>query len=412
MAPISYTQARQIVIEKVAALIMRQGGIGRAAETVPLPQALNRVMSQQIVADRDYPPFHRSTRDGYAVRSADCSAGPAKLTLLGEVRAGDSFTGEVGPGECVQIMTGAPVPRGADAVVMLEHVTAGEDEIATQQKVTGGQNVVAAGSEARKGAILLNAGTRLGYAEMAIAAQVGAAQISVTRRPRMAVLSTGDEVVNYDERPRMFQIRNSNNISLSAQAMLAGAAPIALGNAPDSPEDMRVRIERGLQKEDVLVISGGVSMGKYDLVEPVLKEMGGEIFFDALAIRPGKPAVFGVCKNKPVFGLPGNPVSTMVTFELLVAPALDLLSGTQPRTLPLLKARLGGAVKQKAALTHFLPAQITWDAGGAVVKELDWQGSGDIVAMAQANCFLVVPETRLEMAAGEMVDVLPIRGAL
>jgi len=411
MAILTYTQARQIVIEKVAALIMRQGGIGRAAETVALPQALNRVMSQQIIADRDYPPFHRSTRDGYAVRSADCSAGPAKLTLLGEVRAGDSFTGEVGPGECVQIMTGAPVPRGADAVVMLEQVDAGEEEISTQQTIAAGQNVVSAGSEARKGAILLQAGTRVGYTEMAIAAQVGAAQISVTRRPRMAVLSTGDEVGNYDERPRLFQIRNSNNISLSAQAMLAGAAPISLGNAPDSAEDMRVRIERGL-KEDVLVISGGVSMGKYDLVESVLKEMGGEIFFEGISIRPGKPAVFGVCKNKPVFGLPGNPVSTMVTFELLVAPALDLLSGTQPRALPFLKARLGAAVRQKAALTHFLPAQITWDSSGAVVKELDWQGSGDIVALAQANCFLVVPEARLEMAAGEMADVLPIRGAL
>lgn len=408
---ISYTQARQIVIEKVAALIMRQGGIGRAAETVPLPQALNRVMSQQIVADRDYPPFHRSTRDGFAVRSADCSAGAVKLTLIGEVRAGDSFTGEVGPGECVQIMTGAPVPRGADAVVMIEQTEPGEEEVAFREKASAGQNIVAAGSEARKGEILLQAGTRLGYAEMAIGAQVGTAQISVTRRPRIAVLSTGDEVVNYDERPRPFQIRNSNNISISAQAMLAGAAPIALGNSPDSPEDMRVRIERGL-KEDVLVISGGVSKGKYDLVESVLRDMGGELFFDAIAIRPGKPAVFGICKNKPVFGLPGNPVSTMVTFELLVAPALDLLSGTQPRTLPLLKAKLASAVKQKAALTHFIPAQVTWDSSGAVVKELDWQGSGDIVALSQANCFLVVPETRLEMAAGDLADVLPIRGAL
>jgi molybdopterin molybdotransferase len=399
------------VIEKVAALIMRQGGIGRAAETVPLPQALNRVMSQQIVADRDYPPFHRATRDGFAVRSADCSAGPAKLTLIGEVRAGDSFTGEVGPGECVQIMTGAPVPRGADAVVMIEHTEPGEEEVAIKDRASAGQNVVAAGCEARKGEILLQAGTRLGYAEMAIAAQVGAAQVSVTRRPRMAVLSTGDEVVNYDERPRSFQIRNTNNISLSAQAMLACAAPIALGNVPDSPEDMRVRIERGL-KEDVLVISGGVSKGKYDLVEAVLQEMGGELFFDAVAIRPGKPAVFGICRNKPVFGLPGNPVSTMVTFELLVTPALDLLSGTQPRPLALLKARVGTAVKEKAALTHFLPAQLTWDSSGAVVKEIDWQGSGDIVALAQANCFLVVPESRLEIAVGEWADVLPIRGAL
>jgi molybdopterin molybdotransferase len=184
-----------------------------------------------------------------------------------------------------------------------------------------------------------------------------------------------------------------------------------LGNAPDRLEDLRRMIQHGL-KADALVLSGGVSMGKYDLVETVLRELRTEFHFDAVAIRPGRPAVFGICRGKPVFGLPGNPVSTMVTFELFVVPALDLLSGTEPRPLALFNAKLAKPVKQKAALTHFLPARVSWASGEALVEELPWQGSGDIVALAQANCFLVVRDSRLAMAAGELCEVLPRRGML
>jgi molybdopterin molybdotransferase len=277
--------------------------------------------------------------------------------------------------------------------------------------VERGQNIVWSGSEGKAGAVLLTPGARLGYAELALAAQVGHHRVKVSARPRVAILSTGDEVVPVEKQPGAFQIRNSNSVSLAAQTALAGGEPVPLGNAPDREPELRALIEQGLEA-DVLVLSGGVSMGKYDLVEVVLRQLDAEFFFDEVAIRPGRPAVFGWCRGKPVFGLPGNPVSTMVTFELFAVPAIELLSGTAARPLAFFRAKLGAAVKQKAALTHFLPALVTWTEGEPVVRELPWQGSGDIVALAQANCFLVVPETRLEWNAGDWADVLPRRGML
>jgi molybdopterin molybdotransferase len=190
-----------------------------------------------------------------------------------------------------------------------------------------------------------------------------------------------------------------------------GGEAVPLGNAADDKAQLRESIEAGL-REDILVISGGVSAGKYDLVEPVLRELGAEFFFDAVEIRPGRPAVFAVCRDKPVFGLPGNPVSTMVTFELFVAPALDILGGAEARALPLLRAKLAKAVEQRAPLTYFLPARLEWSQGEATVATLPWQGSGDIAAVARGNCFLVVPVEKLKLAAGEWVDVLPRRGIL
>lgn len=414
---ISHMDARRLVVDKVSALLQREGGSQPASESLLLGQALGRVLSQSVVADRDYPPFNRSTRDGYAVRAEECVSLPANFEVLAEIKAGTDVLARPGnwmPGQhqCVRIMTGAAVPPEADAVVMLEHTAnATPDTVEVVRPVSKGQNIVVAGSEARAGQQLLGAGVRLGYSELAIAAQVGCARLEVYRRPRVAILSTGDEVVNFDTRPGPFQIRNSNNVSLSAQAHQVGAEPVPLGNAADQPEALRASIERGLQ-EDALVISGGVSAGKYDLVEEVLRTLGAEFIFDAIAIRPGRPAVFAVCQGKPVFGLPGNPVSTMVTFELLAVPALDLLGGAPARPLATLRARLAKSVKEKPGLTHFVPAQIRWVEGEAVVEQLPWQGSGDIVALSQANCFLVVAESRLEMSAGEWADVLPIRGAL
>lgn len=403
---LAYEEARQKVIEVVAASC----GVP-ARETLELAGAAGRVLAVDVRADRDYPPFPRATRDGFAVRAADLATLPATLPVLAEVKAGEAFTGGVAPGACVQIMTGAAVPAGADAVVMIEHTAASAAGVTFHRPAAPGQNIVPRGSEARAGQTLARPGTRLGYAELALLGQVGQHRVEVFRRPRVALLSTGDEVVAVDARPGPFQIRNSNTVSLAAQAQLAGAEPVPLGNAPDSLAALRAAIERGLQ-EDVLVLSGGVSMGKYDLVEAALRELGAEFFFDAVAIRPGRPAVFGRCRGKPVFGLPGNPVSTMVTFELFVVPALDLLGGGAARPLPLLRARLGAPVRQKAALTHFLPAQVDWSAGEPVVRELPWQGSGDIVAVAQGNGFLVVRPERLELGAGEWVEVLPRRGAM
>ena len=208
------------------------------------------------------------------------------------------------------------------------------------------------------------------------------------------------------EKPGPFHIRNSNSVSLAAQVRLAGGEPVPLGNALDRVDDLGAKIELGL-KEGILVLSGGVSMGKYDLVETVLKSLGAEFFFDAVAIRPGKPAVFGRCRDTFVFGLPGNPVSTMVTFQLFVTPAMDVLGGARPRQLPLLEANLTNTLHEKAGLTHFLPGYFEWTGISPEVKPLSWQGSGDIAALTQANCFIVVPTDRQDIPAGEKVSVLP-----
>ena len=394
-----YERARQIVIEEIG---KRRGP--RATAGVSVWEALGLVLAQEVRTDRQYPPFDRSTRDGYAVCAKEVVPGD-KLKCVGEIKAGDTVRESLAPGTCVQIMTGAPVPAGADAVVMIEHTRREGDLVRFERSAQSGQSVVLRGSEAAAGQTILTPGMRLGYAELALAAQVGAAELKCAKKPRVAILSTGDEVVLVDETPGEFQIRNSNSVSLAAQVRIAGGEPVILGNAADRVEDLGEKIERGL-KEDALVLSGGVSMGKYDLVESVLKAMGAEFFFDAVAIRPGKPTVFGICRGKPVFGLPGNPVSTMVTFELFVAPAIDLLSGAEARALPLLEARLAEAMKEKPGLAHFLPARVEWNGMLPEVKPLQWQGSGDIAALAKANCFLVVPADREKIEIGERVPVL------
>lgn len=401
---LSFEDARNKVVE-IASAIRRTP----AVQIINLTSAQTRVLGDSVCADRDYPPFDRATRDGFAVRAADAREPGGVFDLAGEIKAGDHFDGELLPGQCIQIMTGAAVPPGADAVVMIEHAQIAQSRVTFERAAIAGQNIVLRGTEAKPGQELLLPGTRLSYAEMAIAAQVGQHQLHVYAQPRVAILSTGDEVVSFDQKPGAFQIRNSNSVSLAAQVSLAGGEAVVLGNARDNIEDLREKIKEGL-KADVLVLSGGVSMGKYDLVEAVLRQLGTEFYFDAVAIRPGKPAVFGKCGDTLVFGLPGNPVSTMVTFELLVVPAIDIVGGAAARPLPLFRARLNAPVKQKAELTHFLPARIEWRGGEAIVQEKFWQGSGDIVALAQANGYLVIRPERLEMAAGELVEVLPRRG--
>src|SRR5205809_4529241 len=396
---LTFEEARRRVIEQVAKM---RGP--RTSASVSVWDALALVLAEEVKTDREYPPFDRSTRDGYAVRSKEVQAG-ARLECAGEIKAGDTVREALAAGTCVQIMTGAAVPPGADAVVMIEYTKRAGDLVHFERAAQAGQNIVPRGSEARAGQTILQPGMRLGFAELALAAQVGATQLQCAKRPRVAILSTGDEVVLIDQPPGPFQIRNSNSVSLAAQVRIAGGDPVVLGNAADRVEDLGEKIERGL-KEDALVLSGGVSMGKYDLVESVLKAMGAEFFFDAVAIRPGRPAVFGMCQGKAVFGLPGNPVSTMVTFELFVAPAIDLLSGADARELPLVEARLAAPLNEKSGLTHFLPARVEWREQVPEVKAIRWQGSGDIAALASANCFLVVPTDREKIEVGESVFVL------
>jgi molybdopterin molybdotransferase len=402
---LSFTDARQKVIEVVTAMRPRP-----TIEKIELGRAAGRVLAERLAADRDYPPFDRSTRDGFAIRSADAAAAGATLRRIGEVKAGSAFDGVLASGECVQIMTGAPVPAGADAVVMIEQTRMQEDRVTLERSAAPGQNIVPRGNEARAGQDLLLAGTRLGYAEIALAAQSGHDLVRAFVPPRVAILSTGDEVVDVSAQPGPFQVRNGNSLALEVLTTLAGGRPHSLGNAPDERGELRRRIRMGLEA-DVLVLSGGVSAGKYDLVETVLAELGAETFFDAVAIRPGRPAVFCQCGGKPVFGLPGNPVSTMVTFELFVLPALDLLGGAPARPPGMLGARLTHAVHEKPGMTHFLPAQVDSSRGEPEVSVLPWQGSGDTVTIAKANAFLVVPAERPDWEAGEWATVLPRRGS-
>jgi molybdopterin molybdotransferase len=396
---LTYEQARQEVIKQ---LTEKKGP--RATEQVRVGDALGYVLAQEVKTDREYPPFNRATRDGYAVFAADVKAG-VTLKCTGEIKAGDRVSKELWAETCVQIMTGAAVPSGADAVVMIEHTVRDGDEVRFERAAVTGQNFVPRGSEARAGQMLLTPGMRLGYAELALAAQVGAAELKCAQKPRVAILSTGDEIVPVDSIPGRFQIRNSNSVSLAAQVRLAGGKPVLLGNAMDREDDLSAKIRRGLQ-EDLLVLSGGVSMGKYDLVEKVMREMETEFYFDAVAIRPGKPAVFGKCREKFVFGLPGNPVSTMVTFELFVTPAVDLLSGAEARDLLLLDARLGEALDEKPGVTHFLPARMEGQGANREVVAVKWQGSGDIAALARSNCFVVVPAEKEKIEVGERVEVM------
>jgi len=402
---ISFEAARAKVIEIVSARVC-----AAERETIDLSvapaAALGRILAENVVADRNYPPFNRSIRDGFAVCAADLAEPGAKLRLIAESRAGVAFDGTLSPGECVRILTGAPVPRGANAVVMHEYTREEGDFVTFNQTARPGQYYVLAGAEARVGEVVVPRGARLGYAELAVAAEVGHARIEVGRRPRVAILSTGDELVSIDGAPGPFQIRNSNNVSLAAQVALAGGMPIDIGSAKDELAELRAHIERGLQS-DLLLLSGGVSAGKYDLVEKVLQDLGAEFFFDAVAIRPGKPAVFGRCRDTFVFGLPGNPVSTMVTFQLFVTPAIDVLGGARPRPLPLLEANLTKTLHEKPGLTHFLPAHFEWTGISPEVCPLTWQGSGDIAALTRANCFIVVPADRQDIPAGEKVSVLP-----
>jgi molybdopterin molybdotransferase len=407
---LSYEAARAKVIEVICA---RHCAPPPPTETIEFAQdparVLGRIVAEDVRADRNYPPFDRSTRDGFALRAADAAQAGAKLRLIGESRAGVPFAGMVEPGTCVQIMTGAAMPRGANSIVMNEHARIEGEYVVLDEAAREGAHFVLEGQETRVGESVIARGKRLSYAELAIAAQVGRSKLVVAKKPRVAILSTGDELVTVEQTPTKYQIRNSNNVSLAAQVALAGGEPVMLGTAPDSLEELRARIQQALEA-DIVVVTGGVSVGKYDLVEQVLREMGAEFYFDAVAIRPGKPAVFGFCQKKPVFGLPGNPVSTMVTFELFVVPGIELLSGHKPGALALLKARLAHPLNEKPPLAHFLPARVSWPEGEAVVEAIHWEGSGDIGSVVKGNCFLVVNEARQVYAAGEMADVLPRRG--
>jgi molybdopterin molybdotransferase len=399
---LSFEQALDIVKEKLAGANLWLG-----TEVVPLGVACGRILAEDVAADRDYPPFHRSIRDGFAVRAQDIAAPPIELHLRGEIRAGGHFTGSLGAGECVSIMTGAPLPVGADAVVMVECTESQGDKVKIHRGVRAGENVVQQGSEAHRGASVLPRGRRLGAGEVGLLATVGKSLVPVFVRPAVAILPTGDEVVPLEQQPDWFQIRNSNAISLAAQVAAAGGVPRCLKIAPDRPEALRSMIQEGLHA-DLLLLTGGVSAGKYDYVEQVLADLGAEFYFQGVALRPGKPLVFGRAAGKFFFGLPGNPVSTFVTFALFARPTLAVLGGADFESPLFLRARLGKPLQQRTGLTAFLPARLERSSGDPVVSLVEWQGSGDLVGVAAADCFIVVHPDQTNLAAGDWVDVMQI----
>ncbi len=400
---ITFKDALSLVKEKFGLMSERP-----PVESLPLDGVQGRILAEDVKADRDYPPFHRSTRDGYAVRAAELGGVPVWLECVGEARAGEPYRGDarVRAGRCVRIMTGAPLPEGTDAVVMMEYTRAEGERVEVQRAVAAFENVVRKGSEAPAGQVVLPRGRRLNAGEIALLASVGQARVNVFRQPTVAILPTGDEVIPVDRTPEWFQIRNSNAVALAAQVVAAGGVPQPLGIAPDEVQALRRMIEQGLES-DLLLLSGGVSVGKYDLVEQVLRELGAEFFFHGVAIRPGRPLVFGRLRDTFFFGLPGNPVSTYVTFEMFARPAIGLLSGGEFEPPVFFRARLGKPLRQRTGLTVFMPARVTMESDDPVVNLVGWQGSGDLVGVAAANCFLVVHPRQTELAAGDWVDVLP-----
>jgi molybdopterin molybdotransferase len=423
MSVVIFTEARRIVEQRARSL--KPAG----SETVSLLAACNRVLAEPLLADRDFPPFARSIRDGYAVQSRDLASPPVRLKVLGEVKAGiaPEWMPRLQSGETAEIMTGAPLPPGADAVVMMEYTAREGDAVLVERGVSPGENVVPRGAEARVGDQLLAPGTCLEYSALGLAASVGRAELRVYAKPQVAILVTGDELVEITATPGPHQIRNSNSYSLAAQVVTAGADAHVLPVAPDEPRKLHELVADGLDA-DLLLVTGGVSVGKYDLVERALAELGAEFFFTGAYIQPGRPIVFGgvplhpgssgtkkgtaedsqltPCNPKMFFGLPGNPISAMVTFELFARPVIEALSGRLPRPLLFHQAILQSELKTKTGLTRFLPARLTGEFEHVKVEAISWQGSGDVAAAAQANCYLVIPPDRERIEAGEKVSVL------
>ncbi len=431
---------RVLLYEEALAEVLAAAGALRSAvglsrgtgntERLPLLRAVGRVLAEPLTAERDQPPFARSTRDGFAVRAGDLAAGMADgLQVVGTVRAGELWRGAaLQTGQALEIMTGAPVPEGADAVLMVEHAALTEGQRlhpAPGRGLRVGENIVPRAAEAAAGAVLVPPGRVLGAAEVALAASCGYAEVGVFGRPRVAILATGDELVELHEMPEAWQIRNSNSYALAALVGAENGEALRLPVARDNREDLEGRIAEG-RRTDLLLLSGGVSMGKYDLVEQALSEAGAEFVFTGTRIQPGRPLVFGrLPKTKAsasqhgaatevtpaaewtyFFGLPGNPISTEVCFRLFVTPLLRALAGYAELPPRFAEARLAEDVRGGAGVTRFLPAEITGDWQGIMAKLVAWQGSGDLAANARANGFVVLPIAVESFHAGETVRVL------
>jgi molybdenum cofactor synthesis domain-containing protein len=399
---ISVSEAIRIIFEQSKPL---------PTERVRLASALGRILAEEIISDSDLPPFDRAQMDGYALRSADLANLPARLRLIGESAAGRGWHGVIKEGEAVRIMTGAPVPTGADSVQKVE-VTREEDEVVFVKEATEpGQFIVPRASEIRRGEKVLLPGEEINAAMMAVLASFGYAEVLVSRRPRVAVLATGTELVKVNEKPGADQIRDSNTYSLASYAQLTGALVERLPLAGDDPELLKREIRDAAQRSDILVLSGGVSMGVYDFTKAALHSLGAEIFFERVSLRPGKPTVFARMGRTLVFGLPGNPVSVSVTFNLFARTALSAMQGCLASAMKEEWAVLERNVKGAIERASYLPAQLETDERGRqIARPLKWGGSSDFVAFARATALIIVPEGLRFVEAGTIVRVVRLPG--
>lgn len=377
-----------------------------SAEDVTIDAARGRILAEDIVADTDLPPFDRAQMDGYAVRAADVAKVPAHLRIAGESAAGAGWHHEMKAGEAVRIMTGAPVPAGADAVQQVELTRENDSLVEILESVEPGRSIVRQASEIKSGEIVLRAGEEINAAMIATLASFGYAKVKVAQRPRVAVMATGSELVDVDQTPGQDQIRDSNNHTIAVYAEMSNAIVERLPLAGDDTEELKRQVSRAAEHADILVTSGGVSMGVYDFTKAALKELGAEIFFERVALRPGKPTVFARLGKTLVFGLPGNPVSVSVTFNLFVRTALLAMQGAAQTTLPDDHAVLARTLKGSIDRESYLPATLLTDEKGTLLAQpLKWGGSSDFVSFARATALINVPAGGGIMESGTAVKI-------
>ena len=375
------------------------------AVRVPLRQSLRRVLAHPVLADVDLPPFKKSFVDGYAVRSQDAATAPVQLEVIGTVAAGSQSQPEVKAAQAVQIMTGAPVPPGADAVKMVEKTRGiGTQKVELLEPVVPGENVAQKGDEVRQGDTVLASGRVLGAAEMGVLAAFGHQEVEVYAAPRAAIIPTGDEIVEVEKKPAFGQIRNSNAYALWAQCQNLGLDVTVFPVTPDDPKRTQEAVSEGL-RYDLLLFSGGVSMGEYDYVHRVLAKEGVKIFLHKAAIKPGKPIVVGRKDDHLIFGLPGNPVSAFVTFELFVRPAVRRWMGFASHGLPRVRGELVAETRQKPGRQFFKQARTFWAGDKFRVEPIETKGSADLVAFSPANSLMIMEADVKHLHAGQRVEV-------